>query len=480
MARVADLSITKTVDLATALPGDSLTYTIVVSNAGPSDITGAAVSDVVPADLAGASWTCTPLVGGACGAAGPVSGDISTTVDLAVGGSVSFTLTGTVAPTATGTIVNTADVTAPAGASDPNPANNSASAATAINPKADLSITKTDGNTTDIAGTSIQYSIVVTNNGPSTIQDAPVNDTMPAELSAVTWTCTPSAFSACAAATGTGDIATTVDLRSGATATFVVDAIIAPGFSRRAVEHRHGDHARCRRRPDPGQQLGHRYHHDRRRGRPGRHQDRRHPRRHAGRLDGLHRDGHQRRTVVGHRRRGVRRTARWSDRDQLDVHGDGRLVVHGFGRRLDRRLDLAAARWQATYQVTVDISSAATGTLVNTASVAPPAVSPTPHRATTRPPTSTRCTRVADLSITKTDGAVSAVPGTPVTYTVVVSNAGPSDAVGATVTDVLPASLVAPTWTCTGTGGGICTAAGAGNIADIVTLPGGRRRSPTP
>ena len=32
----------------------------------------------------------------------------------------------------------------------------------------------------------------------------------------------------------------------------------------------------------------------------------------------------------------------------------------------------------------------------------------------------------ADLAITKTDGVTSAVPGTPDTYTIVVSNAGPS------------------------------------------------------
>ena len=33
----------------------------------------------------------------------------------------------------------------------------------------------------------------------------------------------------------------------------------------------------------------------------------------------------------------------------------------------------------------------------------------------------------ADLSITKTDGQTDAVPGDPISYTIVVSNAGPSD-----------------------------------------------------
>ena len=73
----------------------------------------------------------------------------------------------------------------------------------------------------------------------------------------------------------------------------------------------------------------------------------------------------------------------------------------------------------------------------------------------------------ADLSITKTDGAVSEIPGTPVTYTIVASNAGPDPVTGATVTDTFPATLSACTWTCVGAGTGTCTAGGAGNINDV-------------
>jgi uncharacterized repeat protein (TIGR01451 family) len=80
---------------------------------------------------------------------------------------------------------------------------------------------------------------------------------------------------------------------------------------------------------------------------------------------------------------------------------------------------------------------------------------------------------VADLSITKTDGQTVAVPGTPVTYTIVASNAGPNTATGATVADTVPAAITGATWTCAGAGSGICTAAGSGNINDAVTLPVG-------
>ena len=55
----------------------------------------------------------------------------------------------------------------------------------------------------------------------------------------------------------------------------------------------------------------------------------------------------------------------------------------------------------------------------------------------------------ADLSITKTDGVTTATAGGSVTYTIVASNAGPSNATGATVADTFPASLTC-TWTCVG------------------------------
>ena len=65
-----------------------------------------------------------------------------------------------------------------------------------------------------------------------------------------------------------------------------------------------------------------------------------------------------------------------------------------------------------------------------------------------------------------------ATPGGSVTYTITASNAGPSNATGATVADTFPASLTC-TWTCVGAGGGTCTASGSGNINDTVNLPSG-------
>ena len=115
-------------------------------------------------------------------------------------------------------------------------ANNSATDTTTVTPRSDLSITKTDGNLTDTAGTTVTYTIQVSNAGPSKVNGAPVADVLPAALSGATWSCTSTAGSACAAPSGTGNIATTVDLLAGGTATFTVtatiDASASPGRCR--------------------------------------------------------------------------------------------------------------------------------------------------------------------------------------------------------------------------------------------------------
>jgi uncharacterized repeat protein (TIGR01451 family) len=76
----------------------------------------------------------------------------------------------------------------------------------------------------------------------------------------------------------------------------------------------------------------------------------------------------------------------------------------------------------------------------------------------------------ADLSVTKTDGQATAIPGQGITYTIVAGNAGPSAATGATVSDTPPASLTNVTWTCAASAGSSCPASGVGSIAASVNL----------
>lgn len=120
----ADLFVTKTDGVETAAPGQMLTYTSAVGNAGPNDAAGATVSDPLPSGLTAASWTCVATGGASCGSASG-SGSISQTVGLPVGGTVTYTLTATVAPVPA-TVRNTATVTVPPNFAELNPSNNGA------------------------------------------------------------------------------------------------------------------------------------------------------------------------------------------------------------------------------------------------------------------------------------------------------------------------------------------------------------------
>jgi uncharacterized repeat protein (TIGR01451 family) len=185
---VADLSITKTDGHTLALPGQPVTYTITVTNAGPSDITGATVSDPFPPALTGATWTCATSGGGSCGAASG-AGDIATTVDLPAGGVATFVATATVSPDATGTVTNSAGVRAPPGTTDPAETNNDATDLNGL--PADMAIAKS-GPLSARSGTVVAYVIVVRNAGPGDATDVMVSDPTPPGLAflASTGACT--------------------------------------------------------------------------------------------------------------------------------------------------------------------------------------------------------------------------------------------------------------------------------------------------
>ena len=179
---IADLAITKTLT-GPAIPGLATTYTIVVTNIGPSPVTAASVSDVFPAALLSPTWTCTADAGSSCAAASG-TGNLATTVTLEAGDRATFTVTGVIAANAIGTLVNTATVTAPAGAVDEDSTNNTATSSVSLTPSADLQITKA-GPATAVAGTNVVYTITVTNAGPSDAASVTLTDPTPLGLTFV-------------------------------------------------------------------------------------------------------------------------------------------------------------------------------------------------------------------------------------------------------------------------------------------------------
>ena len=127
-----------------------------------------------------------------------------------------------------------------------------------------------------------------------------------------------------------------------------------------------------------------------------------------------------------------------------------------------------------TYTLTADIAAGATGTLTNTATVAAPVGVVDTDPADNSSTDTDTLTPSVDLSITKTDGVASVVPGTSTTYTITVANSGPSTVVGADVNDVMPAEIAAANWVCTGAGGATCgTASGSGDVSLLASLPAG-------
>jgi uncharacterized repeat protein (TIGR01451 family) len=80
----------------------------------------------------------------------------------------------------------------------------------------------------------------------------------------------------------------------------------------------------------------------------------------------------------------------------------------------------------------------------------------------------------ADVGVTLTDGIAAIGWGQATTYQLTVTNSGPVAAPSVTVADAMPAQLTGVTWTCAGTGGGVCAASGSGSINDAtVQLPVG-------
>lgn len=211
-----DLGIQKDDGQTTAIPGESITYTITVTNSNTSlsAVNSLTVTDNLPATILNPTFT--PSEGTYDSATGAWTG-----LNLAPGGSVTLTINGTIDPTATGTLQNTATVAPPAGVTDPNP-NNDDSDSTTLVPTADLSISKSDNQTTAIPGQQISYSIVVTNNGPSTVSSVTVTDSVPAAIQSPSFSASEGSYDS---ATG---VWAGLTLASGGSVTLTLTGTIDP------------------------------------------------------------------------------------------------------------------------------------------------------------------------------------------------------------------------------------------------------------
>jgi uncharacterized repeat protein (TIGR01451 family) len=218
----ADLGVTKTDGQTTAVPGQTVTYTIVAGNAGPSDAPGATVTDAFPAALTGVTWTCVPAGGATCTPSG--SGDINDTVNLPAGGTATYTAMGTIDAGATGTLSNTATVAPAGGIGDPNPGNNSATDTDTLTPPTDLGITKADSADPVSPGDPLTYTLTITNAGPWDSASVTATDVLPPGVTFVSSN-PPAPICNLAGATLTCGLG---PLAAGANATVTIDVTVNP------------------------------------------------------------------------------------------------------------------------------------------------------------------------------------------------------------------------------------------------------------
>lgn len=178
---MADLSMAKSVEPTEARPGEEVTWTLTVTNNGPSTAELVRVMDLLPEGLV--------FVSGSerCYASDEVRTAICAWDSLAPGESLSGTVvTRIVEDAQAGDVVtNTATVTSET--YDPNEDNDSASADVTVGkPMADLSIVKELSSEQVAAGKSVAYRLIVSNAGSSTATGVTVSDDLPASLANVT------------------------------------------------------------------------------------------------------------------------------------------------------------------------------------------------------------------------------------------------------------------------------------------------------
>ncbi len=170
-----DLRLSKSVLPTDVKKGDTVVYTIGITNVGLEDVTLTQVTDVLPPAVAFGSY------GATTGTFSDATGiwDIG---DLAVGAAGTLTITGTVNSGYGGwTITNTADITR-MNRPDTNETDNTASAEFTIQ-LADLAVLKSVNPTSTTEGAAVDFTIDLTNNGPDDATGIEVTDLLPSGLS---------------------------------------------------------------------------------------------------------------------------------------------------------------------------------------------------------------------------------------------------------------------------------------------------------
>jgi len=204
-----DLAVTNAGTPSPVAAGNTITYTQVVTNLGPSNCSGAAFTEATPNN---SSWVSDVVVnaGGAtwsCPSAAPISCTTSSSIPPGSTGTITAVYRVT-AGTAGGTLINDT-ATVASTTRDLNAANNSATVTIPVSSgsQADLSVTNSASPNPVTAGNNITYTQTVTNSGQATANAPVLSETLPAGTTPVSltgpagWTCVLGTLKCTASAT---------------------------------------------------------------------------------------------------------------------------------------------------------------------------------------------------------------------------------------------------------------------------------------
>ena len=471
-----DLRMSKNRTPTSFVPGQAFAYTLLVTNAGPGSVTGAVITDATMTNFTGTTWTCTSTGSAVCPPASPNTAAALaaglTTGLMPSGSTITITFNGSIPTSATGSVSNTARVDPPSGQSivESNTVNNQDTKTDPIT-QPDISVVKDNGQTQLIPGQAVTYTVTVRNLGATTASNIGVTDTPPALLitGSSPWSC--SGTSCVSAGTARNLSVTLPTLPAGATVVYSMAATVsstaaAGNLTNTATITSATDPNASNNTDDDIDPVVH-------------------PDLGVTKTDGV--------SIVYPRYTGAYTIvatnfgpgpttgAKITDTIPAGLTGVTWTCVPSSGASctasgtgsISASLVNLPANATATFTVNYTVADSFFGTIMNTASIAPPTgfTDPTSSNdSQTDINTSTR----ANLSVDKNDGLAEVWPGRTYSYSIVVSNAGTVPVTGATVADGVPTQLQSATWTCSGSGGGTCPASGSGSIStSAVNLPVG-------
>ena len=208
---MVDLAISQQATPDPVTAGETIQFTLVITNNGPGDADNVSVVDALPAELTIISAQSSQ---GICNTS--VICDLG---DLAANATATIEIEAQISSRTSSAVTNIAIVSS--NSKDSDQSNNRSTANADVVPRATLNVLKT-GPASVIAGTIINYELAISNDGPSDAQSVVVSDTLPALL--VHERATATASQGACLVTGADVVCTLNTVPAGQTATVHIQA----------------------------------------------------------------------------------------------------------------------------------------------------------------------------------------------------------------------------------------------------------------